>query len=310
MKGSLRGIAASVAVSLGMAGGGLSAQDRTPPATEQAKVSYAIGMDVARSFEPIAQDIDLAALERAVRNAFEGKPPLLDESQTQNVDRALRANIAARNGERVPGAPPGTLPPPVDREKVGLMLGDRSIGPSLAPLKDDLDLPALIQALRIAFAKQPPLMGEQEAEATLQAFMSRKHESMVERNRTEGASFLAANRMAKGVVTTPSGLQYMVLRAGNGSRPTASNTVRVNYEGKLLDGEVFDSSYQRGQPAEFPLNGVIPGWTEGLALMPVGAKYRFWIPSELGYGPNGAPGGKIGPHATLTFDVELLEILR
>ncbi len=310
MKWSLRGVAASVAVTFAVAGSGLSAQDRTPPATVRAKVRYAIGMDVARSFEPIAQDIDLAARERAIRNAFEGKPPLLGEPETQAVDRALRANIAVRNGERIPGAPPGTLPPSVDREKVGLMLGDRSVGPSLAPLKDDLELPVLMQALGIAFAKQPPLLGDQEAEATLQAFMSRKQTEIVERNRTEGASFLAANRSAKGVVTTPSGLQYMVLRPGNGPRPTASSTVRVNYEGKLLDGQVFDSSYQRGQPAEFPLNGVIPGWTEGLALMPVGSKYRFWIPSELGYGANGAPGGKIGPHATLTFDVELLDILR
>lgn len=310
MKGSLRGIAASVAVTFAMLGSGASAQDRAPPATERAKVSYAIGMDVARSFEPVAQDIDLAAFERAVRNAFEGKEPLLAESETQAVDQALRANLAARSGERIPGAPPGTLPPPVDREKVGLMLGDRAVGPSLAPLKDDLDLAALMQAIRIAFAGEPPLLAEQEAQATLQAFMAQKREAMVEHNRTEGAAFLAANRGAKGVVTTPSGLQYMVLRPGNGPRPVASSTVRVNYEGKLLDGEVFDSSYQRGQPAEFGLDGVIPGWTEGLVLMPVGSKYRFWIPSELGYGANGAPGGKIGPHATLTFDVELLEILR
>ncbi|WP_170292369.1 FKBP-type peptidyl-prolyl cis-trans isomerase, partial [Xanthomonas maliensis] len=105
------------------------------------------------------------------------------------------------------------------------------------------------------------------------------------------------------------GLQYMVLRQGSGERPMPTNTVRVNYEGKLLDGQVFDSSYQRGQPAEFGLGQVIPGWTEGLALMPVGSKYRFWIPSNLAYGPNGTQGGPIGPDATLTFDVELLGIL-
>ena len=109
-------------------------------------------------------------------------------------------------------------------------------------------------------------------------------------------------------LTTPSGLQYMVLREGSGPRPLPSDTVRVNYEGKLLDGTVFDSSYQRGEPAQFGLNQVIPGWTEGVGLMPVGAKYRFWIPSQLAYGSNGAPGGMIGPEATLTFDVELLGI--
>ena len=100
----------------------------------------------------------------------------------------------------------------------------------------------------------------------------------------------------------------MVLREGSGPRQLPSDTVRVNYEGKLLDGTVFDSSYQRGEPAQFGLNQVIPGWTEGVGLMPVGAKYRFWIPSQLAYGSNGAPGGMIGPDATLTFDVELLGI--
>ena len=131
---------------------------------------------------------------------------------------------------------------------------------------------------------------------------------MAGKNRADGAAFLAKNRNEKGVLTTPSGLQYMVLREGSGPRPLASDTVRVNYEGKLLDGSVFDSSYQRGEPAQFGLNQVIAGWTEGVGLMPVGAKYRFWIPSELAYGANGAPGGVIGPDATLTFDVELLGI--
>lgn len=111
------------------------------------------------------------------------------------------------------------------------------------------------------------------------------------------------------MVTTASGLQYMVLRQGSGSRPTPSNNVRVNYEGKLLSGQVFDSSYQRGQPAEFGLGQVIKGWSEGLSLMPVGSKYRFWIPADLAYGQQGTPGGPIGPDATLTFDVELLSIL-
>ena len=102
----------------------------------------------------------------------------------------------------------------------------------------------------------------------------------------------------------------MVLREGNGARPLPSSRVRVNYVGKLLNGNTFDSSYDRGQPAEFSLTQVIPGWTEGVALMPIGAKYRFWIPSDLAYGPSGAPGGSIPPDATLTFDVELMGILQ
>ncbi|HVJ38548.1 MAG TPA: FKBP-type peptidyl-prolyl cis-trans isomerase, partial [Stenotrophomonas sp.] len=128
-------------------------------------------------------------------------------------------------------------------------------------------------------------------------------------NREQGNAFLAKNKTEKGVVTTASGLQYMVLRQGSGERPTPSSKVRVNYEGKLLDGHVFDSSYERGEPVEFGLNQVIKGWSEGVSLMPVGSKYRFWIPSNLAYGPDGMPQGGIGPDATLTFDVELLGIL-
>ena len=107
--------------------------------------------------------------------------------------------------------------------------------------------------------------------------------------------------------TTASGLQYMVLRQGAGLRPKPTDKVRVNYEGKLLDGKVFDSSYERGQPAEFSLTQVIAGWSEGVALMPVGGKYRFWVPADIAYGEQGPPD--IGPNATLQFDVELLDIV-
>jgi FKBP-type peptidyl-prolyl cis-trans isomerase len=118
---------------------------------------------------------------------------------------------------------------------------------------------------------------------------------------------MADNRNAEGVVTTDSGLQYQVLQEGNGPRPGPTDRVTVHYTGTLLDGTVFDSSVERGQPISFSLNEVIPGWTEGLQLMPVGSKYRFWIPSDLAYGSRGA-GNVIPPNATLMFDVELLGI--
>ncbi|MER2177049.1 MAG: FKBP-type peptidyl-prolyl cis-trans isomerase, partial [Stenotrophomonas maltophilia] len=207
-------------------------------------------------------------------------------------------------------------PPKVDREKVGLMLGSFAVGPSLAPLKDDLDLDALFDAVSTTFNNGTPKMTAEQAKATLEGFMKGKQAEMEAKsaaqagtNRVEGNNFLAKNKTAPGVVTTASGLQYQVLRPGSGERPLPTSKVRVNYEGKLLDGTVFDSSYQRGQPIEFGLDQVIKGWSEGVSLMPTGSKYRFWIPGELAYGEQGTPGGPIGPNATLTFDVELLNVL-
>lgn len=309
MKRSLRGVVALVAATFSMAGGNVLAQDRTQLTSDRDKVSYAVGMDVGRSFEPVSRFVDLASFERALRNALDGGEPLQSADQAQATDQAVRLNLAAAQGAPVPGMPPGSQPPPVDREQVGLMLGDRMVGPALVPLKADLDIDVMLQAMRTSFAQQPLLLGEDEAEQTMQAFITRKQASAGAEARAAGEAFLARNRGQAGVVTTPSGLQYTVLRQGNGPRPTASSRVRVNYEGKMLDGEIFDSSYERGQPAEFGLDQVIPGWTEGVALMPVGSKYRFWIPSALAYGPTGAPGGPIGPDATLTFDVELMGIL-
>ena len=313
MKRAVRGVAALIAATLAMIGGNLSAQTagtggKAALTTEKEKVSYAVGMDVGKSFEPVGEYIDMASFERAIGNVFAGKPPLITEAEAKATDEALRMNLAVKQGAPIPGMPPGSQPPAVSKDKVGLMLGTFAVGPSLAPLKDELDLPVLVQAVRTSLAKGTLLMTALDAQATMQAYMTKKQSTAGQKNREEGAAFLSKNKSEKGVITTPSGLQYMVLRQGSGARPTPSSKVRVNYEGKLLDGTVFDSSYQRGQPAEFGLNQVIAGWTEGVSLMPVGAKYRFWIPSSLAYGPNGGQGA-IGPDATLTFDVELLDIL-
>lgn len=144
---------------------------------------------------------------------------------------------------------------------------------------------------------------EMQAKATAKAAESGK------KNLDEGKAFLAANGKKDGVTTTASGLQYEVMKAGSGEKPKSTDTVKVHYHGTTLDGKVFDSSVDRGEPTTFPLDGVIKGWTEGVALMPVGSKYKFFIPSELAYGERGA-GGDIGPNAVLTFEVELLEIVK
>jgi len=147
----------------------------------------------------------------------------------------------------------------------------------------------------------------QTANANLQTYMQGKAERAGAENKTKGEAFLAENGKRAEVKTLESGLQYEVITEGTGAKPAATDKVTVHYHGTLIDGTVFDSSVDRGQPASFPVNGVIPGWVEALQLMPTGSKWKLFIPSDLAYGPRGA-GGDIGPNATLVFDVELISI--
>lgn len=177
-------------------------------------------------------------------------------------------------------------------------------------LESDKD--ALAAGFNDAF-KGESKYSEEEVQAYIQAFSVKyqaaeqaKKEADIASNIEAGKTFLAENGQREGVVTTESGLQYEVLTEAEGPSPLATDTVRVHYHGTLLDGSVFDSSVERNEPAEFPLNRVISGWTEGVALMQVGSKYKFYIPSELAYGSRAT--GKITPHSTLIFEVELLDI--
>lgn len=313
MKPLLRGTAALLIALASLPVASVHAQDRQALASERDKSSYMVGMDVAKSLEPAAEDLDLDAFERAVRNAFDGGEPLIGEDEAMKTGQALMTRVAARSGRPVPGVPPGTPPPAVDKAKVGLLIG-ADIGRSLVPVKDEIDLAVMMQALRTSLSGGQTLLSDAEADAIRKSFgervQARQKAAAAEaatRNAAEGKRFLAENKTAKGVFTTPSGLQYMVLRQGAGPRPKPGDRVRVNYRGTLLDGTVFDSSEQHGGAAEFGLDQVIAGWTEGVSMMPVGAKYRFWIPSELAYGEAGNPA--IEPNSTLVFDVELLDIL-
>ncbi|WP_020569789.1 FKBP-type peptidyl-prolyl cis-trans isomerase [Neolewinella persica] len=169
-----------------------------------------------------------------------------------------------------------------------------------------LDVEELARGLRAA-QDGSATMDAQKANATVQAFMMKKQESAGAEARQEGEDFLANNAKRAEVMVTESGLQYEVLKEGEGTSPTATETVEVHYHGTLLDGTVFDSSVDRGETIEFPLNRVIPGWTEGVQLMKPGAKYRFYIPFDLAYGPRGS-APKIPPYAALIFEVELFKV--
>ena len=191
-------------------------------------------------------------------------------------------------------------------DKVSYALG-MSIGRQLQQMNAaEVNVDDFAQAIKDVFASKTSLT-DSEAQQAVQDFFQRKAEEQAGAAKAEGEAFLAENAKKDGVVSLPSGLQYQVLREGDGRKPAATDQVECHYEGTLINGQVFDSSYQRGQTATFGLNQVIAGWTEGLQLMQEGAKYRFFIPYHLAYGERGA-GQSIPPFATLIFDVELVKV--
>jgi len=190
---------------------------------------------------------------------------------------------------------------------IGRQMGDQLAG---SPF-DELVLQAVLDGVSDAYTGQPPQIETEVMKAAFEAVNTRvqaKQAEMAGALSAEGEKFLAENAKRDGITVTASGLQYEVLSAGDGAIPSGDAKVRTHYHGTLIDGTVFDSSYDRGEPAEFPVNGVIAGWTEALQLMKEGSKWRLYVPSALAYGEKGA-GGAIGPHATLVFDVELLAII-
>ena len=201
------------------------------------------------------------------------------------------------------------------KEKASYALGMK-IGGDLRKqgANEAVDPAITARGFKDALSGSKTLMTEDEQRAALMQLQNEVREKQQAKAHEEGAgprkegdAFLAANKSKEGVVTLPSGLQYKILTAGAGPKPTATDTVTCNYRGTLLNGKEFDSSYKRGHPESFPVGGVIKGWTEALQLMPVGAKWQLWIPTDLGYGDQGA-GSDIGPGETLVFEVELLSI--
>ena len=193
-------------------------------------------------------------------------------------------------------------------EKISYALG-LGIGQQLKSMNiENFDIKEFSRSIEDVMAGRDTDMTAREAQVMLSEYFQKKEKQQAEENIAKGKAYLEENGKREGVITTKSGLQYEVLTEGTGKSPKATDKVRCHYEGRLTDGSVFDSSYQRGEPVDFGLNQVIAGWTEGVQLMKEGAKYRFHIPYLLGYGERGA-GASIPPYATLVFEVELIKVL-
>jgi FKBP-type peptidyl-prolyl cis-trans isomerase len=198
-------------------------------------------------------------------------------------------------------------------QKVSYSIG-LNIGRNCKQDAIDIDMEALMRGIKDAMSDSTPLLTPAQIQETMQKFqqemMTKQNEktnAISDENKKAGEMFLAENAKKEGVVTLPSGLQYKIIKPGTGAKPKLTDEVTTHYRGTLINGTEFDSSYKRGEPTSFPVNGVIAGWTEALQLMPVGSKWQLFIPSNLAYGARGARG-TIGPNATLVFDIELLAI--
>lgn len=204
-----------------------------------------------------------------------------------------------------------------EKQQVSYVIG-MSMARQLEEVKDEVDVDTIVRGLKDQLkGEEGRLVNDEQAQEIMLAFSERMQAKLMaeqlskaRRNAEEGQKFLEENATKEGVQTTASGLQYQVLSEGSGAKPGENSVVKVHYTGKLLDGTVFDDSTERGEPVNFPINAVVPGFREGLQLMSKGAKYRLWIPGNLGYGEQVPPGAPIPPNATLQFDVELIDIER
>jgi FKBP-type peptidyl-prolyl cis-trans isomerase FklB len=247
---------------------------------------------------------------------------LLGNAHAQQTPAATTPTTPAAQAPKAPAAKTGQAARPrtavplalkTEKDKFSYALG-MNLGSGLHKQSVDVDPAIFLRGLKDGLAAGKTLLTEQEAQATLvqmQNDLRKKAQEKMQQaavsNKQTGDAFLASNKAQEGVITLPSGLQYKILKEGAGPKPAATDSVVCNYRGTLLDGTEFDSSYKRGQPATFQVNGVIKGWTEALQLMPVGSKWQLVIPSDLAYGDRGA-GQQIGPNSTLIFEVELLSI--
>ena len=240
---------------------------------------------------------------------------LISLAQTQTTQSAAKPAAKKPSTATAPKSTAANTSAPLStsKDKLSYAIGT-DVGRKLKSQSIEVDPDIVERGLRDALTDSKAAMTDEEMRSTLMDLTKQLREKQMaaakeagEKNKKEGDDFLATNKGKDGVVALPSGLQYKVLKAGDGQKPKASDTVVCNYRGTLIDGTEFDSSYKRGQAATFPVGGVIKGWTEALQLMPVGSKWQLFVPSNLAYGERGAGAG-IGPNSTLIFEVELLSI--
>ena len=267
----------------------------------------------------IAVSIAAAALFLAANAPAQQTPAASSPSTPPAAAKPSTAAKPAQTPAAKPGAAaaaktaaPFTLK--TQKDKASYAIG-MNIGRNLKKDSVDVDPAVMLRGLKDALAGGKLLMTDEEAKTALTVLQTEvrakeeaKTKAAAVENKKTGEAFLAANKTKEGVVTLPSGLQYKIIKEGNGPKPTAEDTVLCHYRGTLVDNTEFDSSYKRGEPLKIPVGGVIKGWTEAIQLMPVGSKWQLFIPSNLAYGERGAPGSPIGPNSTLIFDVELISI--
>lgn len=247
------------------------------------------------------------AASEAVTNAAEGAKEVASEAVSKATEGVKDTVAGAKDAVTSAVGSSGLA---TDEEKLGYAFGHQFAKNIVAGnLTEDISVDAMTQAIRDSLTGVESKMTDEEMQAAVQSYQTKlqaEAAAKAEAAKTEGVEFLAANKDKEGVVTTESGLQYVMLEEGKGATPTDEQSVEVNYKGTLIDGTVFDSSYDRGQSATFPLNGVIPGFTEGLKLLKEGGKIKLFIPSELAYGVQAPPA--IGPNQALIFEVELIAV--